>query len=283
MSVAAEKLHLSQPALSKAISKLEDELGVQLFDRVGGRLVLNERGSYFQENIGKILSSLDDCTASLRRFDEQCQESVSIAVCGPQREALACTRDFMKENPGVRVTFDVRHSDDARHSVWSSDIVYYPIGTVFSNSIGVPYADRKVCMVVPSSHPLARRGSVSLGQFADDSFVFLNRPYEFYGQCYRMCMDSGFSPMVRATSNSKPAILAFVDAGYGVSMLDGTKGFGGRYNVSVLRLEQDVPVKTLCIACRYPDRMSSAGRRYADFAFDYFKVPESQRPLAYFG
>ena len=47
ISKAATMLHLSQPALSKSLAKLEDELGVQLFDRLGKRLHLNDRGKLF--------------------------------------------------------------------------------------------------------------------------------------------------------------------------------------------------------------------------------------------
>lgn len=46
VSKASQALHISQPALSKTIGKLEDELGCQLFDRTGKRLLLNDRGRF---------------------------------------------------------------------------------------------------------------------------------------------------------------------------------------------------------------------------------------------
>lgn len=65
ISKAATTLHLSQPALSKSIAKLEDELGVLLFDRSGKRLHLNDRGRLFLEGAEKALRELDSAAASV--------------------------------------------------------------------------------------------------------------------------------------------------------------------------------------------------------------------------
>lgn len=63
LSKAAQMLHLSQPSLSKSISKLEEELGAPLFDRAGKRLLLNERGERFLESAQLILQELEGATA----------------------------------------------------------------------------------------------------------------------------------------------------------------------------------------------------------------------------
>lgn len=63
-SQAAETLHVSQPALSRSISKLEGELGATLFDRVGRRLLLNDRGRMYLRSVEGLLRGLSEANAS---------------------------------------------------------------------------------------------------------------------------------------------------------------------------------------------------------------------------
>ena len=71
VSVTAELLNISQPALSKTISLLESELGVKLFDRVGRRIVLNDHGKMFARYVESVLSTLREGTRNVRDLDYQ--------------------------------------------------------------------------------------------------------------------------------------------------------------------------------------------------------------------
>lgn len=55
MSMAAHKLHVSQPSLSMTIGRLEDDLGIPLFDRIGGKIRLNQIGKDLLQNTNQIL------------------------------------------------------------------------------------------------------------------------------------------------------------------------------------------------------------------------------------
>ena len=67
VSRAAEQIHISQPALSKTLSQLEEELGVRLFDRVGRNIVLNRYGESFLKNTNEILNRLENARMELER------------------------------------------------------------------------------------------------------------------------------------------------------------------------------------------------------------------------
>lgn len=282
VSRAAEELHISQSALSKAVAKLEAELGVELFDRVGKRLVLNDRGAFYLQNVTKLLEDANESANALRRFDEVGDESVKISVCGPQKEALNCTTEFMYTEPNVRITFDVRHTLDKRYSLWSSDVVFYPMGNPFDISVGIPYSVRRLNMAVSQSHPLAGTDKASISQFKDDQFILLNEPHEIYETSYRLCLDNGFPPIVRAITSNKAALLEFVRKGFGVGLLDQNSSGQNMSGTRFVKLTNDTTIQTLCFAHRRPDRMSPAARRYVDFVCEHFKVPESQRQSAVF-
>lgn len=69
LSGAAEILHLSQPALSRNMKKLEDELGIILFERKKNKLELNENGEYVLKLAKELLESADSFAAKARDFD----------------------------------------------------------------------------------------------------------------------------------------------------------------------------------------------------------------------
>lgn len=82
LSRAAELLHLSQPALSRNMKKLEEEIGVPLFRRRKNRLELNENGRYVLELAKEVLSSADALAVNARIFDRR-HRTISLGVCAP--------------------------------------------------------------------------------------------------------------------------------------------------------------------------------------------------------
>ena len=282
VSKAAEKLHISQPALSKAIAKLESDLGVELFDRVGKRISLNESGAVFRESVSQLLMHANESVNSIRQFNEAYGESVNIAVRGPQKEALACTVAFMQANPEVRINFDVKRSQEKKGALFASDVVFAPVGTPFSPSVGIPYATRKLDLAVSWDSPFAQRSSVALEELKDEHFIMLTSPYELYELSYGLCTDCGFVPIVRVTTGSKPALLEFVRRGMGIGLLDGYAAGNNVEGVSIVALENTAPIRSLCFACRDPETLTPAAKRYVEFMFDYFDIPISKLELAVF-
>ena len=67
LSRTAEKLHIAQPSLSQMLKRLENELGISLFDRIGKRLVLNENGVIFLKYTDQIFSALNNAKLELAR------------------------------------------------------------------------------------------------------------------------------------------------------------------------------------------------------------------------
>ena len=82
LSNAAESLHLSQPALSRNMKKLEEELGIPLFVRGKNHLALNENGTYVLTLAKELLSDADALQAKARAYDRK-SRTISLGVCAP--------------------------------------------------------------------------------------------------------------------------------------------------------------------------------------------------------
>lgn len=82
LSEAAEMLHLSQPALSRNMKKLEEDLGVTIFTRKKNRLELNENGEYVLKLTRKLLEDAESLIADARKFDRK-NRAISLGVCAP--------------------------------------------------------------------------------------------------------------------------------------------------------------------------------------------------------
>lgn len=275
VSKAAEELHISQPALSKSIAKLESELGVQLFDRIGKRIALNDCGANFRESAVQLLVHVNESVNAIKRFDESRAESVSISVYEPRRDALACTMAFMKENPDIRVDFRIKQYHERPNEPWTSDIIFAAVRASHTAPppVGIPYSECKLSLVFPQDHPLADRETVSLSEVADEPLIFLTAPYRFYELSYRMCIESGFSPIIHCTTESKPVLLSFVRNGFGIGLIDAHVSEDGMDGISIVNVDGESSTWTLCFACRELESLSPAALRYAKFMFDYFGVP----------
>ena len=280
ISRASSELHITQPALSKSIAKLEDELGVKLFSREGKRLALNDQGVFFLHTVEKVLRDLDDSAMSLVRLTAGLEGNVRVGVFGPQQDALACTVMFMQENPGVRVVFDARQSSASRHLMREYDVVFYSAGRAFDDISGISYAVNSLKIAVSPDHRLAGRESVSLEELKDDQFIFTNTTAGVYEQSYQLCIESGFYPAVRAVVTSGAAQIAMIRAGLGVGLVDGMMQVSGMPGIALLDMQVDLPDRMLCFASGPYDSLSPIARRFVDHTFAYFDIPLDDRAKA---
>lgn len=102
LSGAARELHVAQPALSATLAKIEDEIGVKLFDRVRGRLILNEKGKIFSRGCLDICEDYDRMLERVHRLVQREWNELTVGILDigfPQQFIL----DFLAANPGIQV------------------------------------------------------------------------------------------------------------------------------------------------------------------------------------
>lgn len=200
ISKAAAKLSISQPSLSSSIIRLENELGVKLFDRVGRNVRLNENGIFFLSKVETVLNAVASSKAAFH--SESISGSISIVSRNYYTGIFGIIADFREKHP--KVSFDIyRCSNYESFQVKDYDFVIHNQNIVLPAAMNRLFiAKRTYGVMLPVSHPLSRESSISLEQLKDERFVFKRDPNGDLEMPHQMCIESGFLPDVAVSTNS---------------------------------------------------------------------------------
>ena len=176
----ASDLYISPSALSASIRRLESELGVKLFDRVGRNIKLNENGKLFYSRISRILAELDNACSEIKKNGESYENELNIATSTHVLWEDAFS-GYIRRNPHILfnhrvIAFDRIASPETANSF---DFIITSLSDLnieeFEYELLIPN-DRPL-LVVYEGHPLASLESVSLSQVANEPFIALSRSF----------------------------------------------------------------------------------------------------------
>ena len=176
-SRAAEQLHLTQPAISKRIATLEQQLNVRLFDRIGKYVDLTEAGRALKPRAELILNTLNDTARALGNLSATIQGRLRLATShhiGLHRLPPVLRR-FTKAYPGVALDIEFLDSEVAYDKVLQGEIELAVI--TLAPEIKAPIIATQIWhdpldFVVAPEHPLAHAGRLHLRQLAPYAAVF---------------------------------------------------------------------------------------------------------------
>ena len=157
LSGAAEKMHISQPALSQSMKKLEESLGVSLFERTKNKITLNENGILAAQVGEKLLEQSKEMEERLRLFDRS-RHTISLGSCAPA-PLWDLTPLLTRLYPQMTISTEMKNSDEELLAGLNNG-VYQLIVTHSPPDIGLygqPFRTEKLFLSVPLAHPLASR------------------------------------------------------------------------------------------------------------------------------
>lgn len=165
---AAEKLHVTQPSLSKAMANLEEELGVVLFEKQGRNVVLSKYGSMFLAHVDRILEEKELAERELKQLVDETTGHIDIAYITPiARDYIPkMVRQFLKEerNRHVTFTFTQSYTDRMIQGLKSNefDVVFGSMAEGEENLEFIPIIKEELVVIVPAAHPLAEKEKIEL-------------------------------------------------------------------------------------------------------------------------
>ena len=232
-SRAAERLYLSQPSLSTGIKKLEQELGVSLFERGGRRTVLTAAGRSFLEKATVIMEQYQAALQELKGFHDQ--PSLRIGVLSTMRvaELADLVSRFQHHHPNVSIELHDGTLETLREGLDRGDIDVAITVLSLRPSTESSLQDESqtsttlfrqpLWLAVPPSHPFAQRASIRLAEL--DGQPFIDRVNcEFFQQECQILNAANIRPKVVYRASHEEWVISLVRAGLGISVMPYWRG-----------------------------------------------------------
>ena len=284
MRRAAEELVIAQPALSRAIARLEKELGVPLFNRVGRQLQLNQFGRAYLQRVEQIFNELE---AGQREINDLAgPESgqvglVALHTIGAQLLPELISK-YRQQHPNVTFRLFQNGSQTMLTQLARSDVdLCLTAHLPEQQGLGwIKLMTEEIFLAVPSQHQLANRSSIRLREVASEAFVSLKSGYILREQTDQLCRQVGFEPKVAFEGDELTVVRGLIAKGLGVGFIPA---------LAWRCIDDLVPVKLRIIEpqCQriigvawYEDHyLSAAASLFRQFLIDYF--PQLEREVAF--
>jgi DNA-binding transcriptional LysR family regulator len=223
VSRAAERLHVSQPALSRQIGDLERHLGVRLFDRVGRRLVLTRDGSDLLGRSRRVLAEVDSVTARGQALGGG--ESGTLRVGATphfiERVLPEVLRRYQKKWPAVEIQLVTDGGDGLIKRVRAGDIhIAVSVALRQLDGLGTrPLYPLRLLAVMPRTHRLAHRRHLEAQDLIGERMLLLTHEFRMRALLDEACQAARVQLSVFLESPSLQAIVALAAAGTGVGIV----------------------------------------------------------------
>lgn len=267
---AAEELGLSQPALSRALARLEADLGVPLFQRVGRSVRLTRYGEVFLQRVERALREIDEGRKELADIAGLKRGTVSIGFLRTlaAKYVPQLVRQFSSEHPGVQFAFTPNNSATLEEQLLRGelDVIFTTVPNAKATVTYRSVADQELVLIVAENHPLAHRRSVALSALAGEPFVTFKRGHAFRDLTDQLCAAAGFVPAISFEGDDSSSLPGFVAAGFGVAIMPrDTSAVPG---VVPLRISQPVARRAIGIAWLDKRYLSASARAFRDFVIE---------------
>ncbi|MDM8347176.1 LysR family transcriptional regulator [Pseudochrobactrum sp. sp1633] len=267
---AAAMLNLAQPALSRAINELEDQIGIKLFHRTTRYVELTEAGRLLAEGCELADEYLQRSATLAKRVSQGDIGTLRIgyndfAINGRLPDFI---RLFRHHHPEIRVEMNF-HSTSVQQSMLLNDQidVAFMIGPFQADNVhSLTFEHNHYVALLPSGHPLSGRSELQLVELMNENFV-LGNPEEWFifrNLFFDLCKKKGFMPNLVQEASSTEGIFGMVAAGTGVSIHSSSILNRRRHGVNVVRIA-DITDEIPIISSWKDNRLNPVLRIFVEF------------------
>lgn len=174
LSAAADRLHLSQPTLTKTMKRLEEEFQVSLFIHAKNKLELNENGKLAAEKARKLLTDSKEMVQLIRSLDRE-RHTISIGSCAPMPAFLLSQRAsaLFKD---MTITSELKSNSELINGLLSEKyrLIILPYKPDNKDCITKEYCNESLYFVLHKKHRLAKRPSISLNEMDGENMLLFS-------------------------------------------------------------------------------------------------------------
>lgn len=248
-TTASKLLSVTQPALSKSIANLEEELNIPLFEKQGRNIKLTKYGRLFLTHAEIALKELEDGITEIKQLIHPDSGSLTLATTTNIGTHFlpAMISSFLLESPDAKLQFSYEQLDHIPEKLLSGQADF----GFFDCAHTLPFGDELACMpvqqveyvlIVPKNHPLSGQTEISLKELKEESFI---------ASCpatkKQLCSCSsllGFTPKITVSPNEPFMIESLVAAGAGIAVVSNTPLMNTN-TLSVIQIKEHICYRTI--------------------------------------
>lgn len=267
---AAEELHVAQPSLSRTIARLEQELGVPLFERSGKNIILNDYGKIVLKHTDRIFQEIKDIERELEEASDEKSQTVSLSLYSASKLLPGLVMAFKQAHPAIRLQIiqENLHKDPSEEC----DLTLYSSMQPNDSEYSVTLFAEDILLALPESNPLAHRSSLQLSEVAHEEFICLQRGKSLRTITDTYCRIAGFEPSVVLESDSPETVRELIRAGIGISFIPSITWQGMETeNLVLIPIESPQCKRYINLSWRSRGYFSPAAGLFRVFVQEYFK------------
>ncbi|UBU15984.1 LysR family transcriptional regulator [Nonomuraea gerenzanensis] len=259
---AALREGVRQPPFSQQIGKLEEELGVRLFERTTRQVRLTAAGEAFVAEARTSLAHAELAAEAARRAGRGEAGRLAIGFVGSATNLTLprVLRRFRARYPGVQVELreltTAQQAEELRQGLLDVGLLHAPLAGPAAEVLSTRTVARELLLAaLPTGHPLAGRTPLPASALAGEAFVLFPRRYGsgLYDQIMAVARAAGFEPVVVQEAVQMQTIVGLVAAGIGVSVVPESVARLRRGDVVFRPLSPATRVVTLDVTWRTGD------------------------------
>ena len=220
---AAAELGVSQPTLSRALARFEEQAGVPLFDRVNRRMRLNEYGRIVLEHAQRSIAEMQVAADRIAAIRDPDSGRVRLAFLHSLASWYVPERLRRFRSSAPAVAFDLfqgpAHEIAERVLAGQSDLGITSPRPHYAELGWRRLHVERLCLAVPREHPLAAKARVRLSAAAGEPFVALEQPFGLRQLMDELWAEDGIEPDIVFEATEIPTMEGLVAAGFGVAIV----------------------------------------------------------------
>ncbi|WP_053376003.1 LysR family transcriptional regulator [Paenibacillus sp. FJAT-27812] len=276
VTVAARNLHVTQSSLSKTIQRLEEDLGVPLFDRIGRKLRLNEFGSRFLRRAERALFELEQGKQELSDLSSPEHGTLELAVTTAST-LPNILRVFRKKRPYIHFHVQMLTLQEMVTLLDRGEVDFCLSSPPIAGDdieCEIVFID-PILVAVPKGHRLAERSSVSLAELKDEWFVGVKSGYGTRDLIDSVCKSVGFVPNYVYEGDEPARLSALVEAEIGIAFIPSTAR-NSREQIKYLQVENHELVREIALLWHRSRYISRAALEFREVVVEYFGAMSEQ-------
>jgi len=273
---AADRINVSQSTLSHQVAKLEEELGIKLFERTSRTVSLTQAGEDFVSHARNLLNELENAKQSIQGYRGLLKGTLRMGVIASlgRIDYANMVAAFYRQYPGINFEIVQAGTYPLLEKLAAKELelafVVMPQQEQYKELRFQPLATDDYVLALPRSHPLAGRGSIDLVEVADENFIFHPATDRMFSTCLEACQAAGFQPRIVCESSHSPTCLSLICAGMGIGFFPLEKLQKPVFDVAIVRLAQPLK-KEIVLAVGRESALTPVADRFYRFALQWVK------------